>query len=45
MSTRSPAMPLLGPAVLLLAVAFTDMTGPHSEPSVDGIHRIQHIVM
>src|SRR6476469_7365762 len=45
MSARSPAAPLLGPAVLLLAVACTDMTGPHSDPSLDGIHKIQHVVI
>ena len=45
MSTRSPAVPLLGPAVLLLAIACTDMTGPHSEPLVDGIQKIQHVVI
>ena len=45
MSARSPAAPLLGPAVLLLAVACTDMTGPQSDPSLDGIHKIQHVVI
>jgi len=45
MSGRSPATPLLGPAVLLLVVACSDMTGPHAEPSIDGIHKIRHVVI